>query len=81
MLESLTKLHPLLAHTHKLKVGISYFTTTQAFYVMEGAVKDPEGKVVAAFVTKEESESVDFTYSLKPGVERTVSGIASELFK
>ena len=55
--------------------------TTHGYYLLEGRVKDGEGKVVAAFVTKEEHEQVGFDETLKPGIDRTVSGIASELFK
>ena len=57
-------------------------SNTAGFYILEGQVKDPDGKVVGAFVTREESEWAGLgQYSLKPGVERSLSGIASELFK
>ena len=55
--------------------------TTHGYFVIEGAVKDAEGKVVAAFVTKEEAEQVGMDESMKPGIDRVISGIASELFK
>lgn len=56
-------------------------SNTAGFYVLEGQVKDRDGKVVAAFVSKEESQWVGMEYTLKGGVEHSISGIASELFK
>lgn len=55
--------------------------TTHGFYVMEGAVKDQSGKLVAAFVTKEETSAVGFDETAKPGLDKTISGIVGELFK
>ena len=51
------------------------------FCVVEGAVKDPSGKVVAAFVTKEKTEWAGMEDTMKPGLDRMIGGIQSELFK
>ncbi len=47
------------------------------FIVLEGVVKDPDGKVVAAFVNKEKA----LEYTLDSCVDKALGGIKDELFK
>ena len=57
------------------------FFHTDGTIVLEGLVKDPDGKLVAAFVTKEKEEPAGLAFSFLPGIDRLISGINSELFK
>ena len=64
------------------KAGVvGAFVHTDGYYELEGSVRTLEGKLVAAFVTHEKDEQVGLGFSLLPGLDRTVSGIVSELFK
>jgi hypothetical protein len=69
-----------LVVTEALAGKASMVWNTTGYFILEGRVTDPEGHVVAAFVTKEEDSQ--FTgFTLKPGIDNAISGIVSELFK
>lgn len=70
-----------LAITEAQAGDIGYTWNKTGYFILEGRVKDAEGKIVAAFVTKEEDEFAGMAKSLKPGVDRALSGISSELFR
>lgn len=67
--------------TEAVQGTIGYFGNKTGYFILEGQVKDADGHVVAAFVTKEEDEFGNMAKTLKPGVDRAISGIVSELFK
>lgn len=61
-----------------------YFgSDSNSSFVIEGLVKDGLGKVVASFVTKEYGTpgGLGAGVSLRPSLDKMVSGITSELFK
>jgi len=70
-----------LAITEAKAGTLGYVHNTTGFFILEGQVKDVDGKVVAAFITKEESAFAGMNYTLTVGVDKAISGIASELFK
>jgi len=70
-----------LAITDAMAGAVGFISHTDGTFVLEGRVKDPDGNVVAAFVTKEKEEQAGMAFSFLPGIDRIVSGINSELFR
>lgn len=70
-----------LAVTEAAGGDLGYMWNKTGYFILEGRVKDPEGRVLAVFVTKEEDEFGGMAKTLKPGVDRAIGGIVSELFK